>query len=177
MRSGNGKTFREPERTIPVYGSTEVLVVGGGPAGVCAAIAAARAGAEVTLVERYGCLGGLSTGGLVIWIDRMTDWEGRLVVGGIGKEITDACAAEKALIGPPPEQWGLIIIGALGGILPDVVDSSPLWSIKLREKIPSMSKYNDFHGFFHWTVPAKKWPLGMLTQILLIAASLWYLVF
>ncbi|KKT28463.1 hypothetical protein A3G55_01285 [Candidatus Giovannonibacteria bacterium RIFCSPLOWO2_12_FULL_44_25] len=80
-------------------------------------------------------------------------------------------------ISSPPEQWGLIIIGALGGILPDVVDSSPLWSIKLREKIPSMSKYNDFHGFFHWTVPAKKWPLGMLTQILLIAASLWYLVF
>lgn len=106
MRSGDGVTVTEPARTIPVYGRTDVLIVGGGPAGVTAAIAAARAGAEVTLVERYGCLGGLSTGGLVIWIDRMTDWNGGLVVGGLGKEITDACDAEHALIGPPPEQWG-----------------------------------------------------------------------
>jgi succinate dehydrogenase/fumarate reductase flavoprotein subunit len=106
MRSGNGETIREPEKDIPVYGSGEVLVVGGGPAGFTAAVAAARTGAEVILVERYGCLGGLSTGGLVIWIDRMTDWDGKLVVGGLGKEITNACDAEGALIGPPPEQWG-----------------------------------------------------------------------
>ncbi len=96
----------EPQRRVPVYGDTEVLVVGGGPAGFCAAVAAARAGADVTLVERYGCLGGLSTGGLVIWIDRMTDWHGNLVVGGIGKELTDRCDAQGALIGPPQDQWG-----------------------------------------------------------------------
>ncbi|MBF8270429.1 MAG: FAD-dependent oxidoreductase, partial [Gammaproteobacteria bacterium] len=39
-------------------------------------------------------------------IDRMTDWQGNLVVGGIGKELMDRCDAEGALIGPPPEQWG-----------------------------------------------------------------------
>jgi hypothetical protein len=106
MRPGNNKSILEPERRTPVYGAGDVLVVGGGPAGFAAAVAAARAGAEVILVERYGCLGGLSTGGLVIWIDRMTDWEGNLVVAGIGKELVDRCAAEGALIGPPPEQWG-----------------------------------------------------------------------
>ena len=106
MRPANEQTIREPERTTPVYGVGDVLVVGGGPAGFAAAVAAARAGAEVILVERYGCLGGLSTGGLVIWIDRMTDWQGNLVVGGIGKELMDRCDAEGALIGPPPEQWG-----------------------------------------------------------------------
>lgn len=44
---------------------TDVLVVGGGPAGVCAAIAAARNGAKVLVVERGNCLGGMATRGLV----------------------------------------------------------------------------------------------------------------
>ncbi|MCC6180030.1 MAG: FAD-dependent oxidoreductase [Chloroflexi bacterium] len=107
MRRGDGATIQEPARQLPVYGACEVLVVGGGPAGTAAAIAAARAGAETVLAERYGYLGGLSTGGLVCWIDRMADWDGRLVVGGIGKELMDACAAEEGgLVGPPREQWG-----------------------------------------------------------------------
>ena len=106
MKQADGQSIHEPARQVPVYGETQVLVVGGGPAGFAAAVAAAREGAEVTLIERYGCLGGLSTGGLVIWIDRMTDWQGRLVVAGIGRELTDRCDAEGALIGPPPQQWG-----------------------------------------------------------------------
>jgi hypothetical protein len=106
MRFEHDKNILEQARQTPVYAETQVLVVGGGPAGFAAAVAAARSGAEVLLVERYGCLGGLSTGGLVIWIDRMTDWQGNLVVGGIGKELMDRCAAEGALIGPPPQQWG-----------------------------------------------------------------------
>jgi NADPH-dependent 2,4-dienoyl-CoA reductase/sulfur reductase-like enzyme len=72
----------EPSRELPVHLETDVLVVGGGPAGCAAATAAARLGADVTLVERYGHLGGLATGGLVFWIDRMTDWEGRQVIAG-----------------------------------------------------------------------------------------------
>jgi drug/metabolite transporter (DMT)-like permease len=62
-----------------------VLVVGGGPSGTAAAVAAARAGADVVLLERYNHLGGLSTGGLVIWIDRMTDWRGRQVIAGFAE--------------------------------------------------------------------------------------------
>ena len=66
-----------------------MLVVGGGPAGCAAAVAARRAGAKVTLVERYNHLGGLSTGGLVIWIDRMSDWDGRQIITGFASEILD----------------------------------------------------------------------------------------
>ncbi|MFT5573828.1 MAG: hypothetical protein ACI9FR_002764 [Cryomorphaceae bacterium] len=52
------KNIFEPSREIPVVHSTDVLVVGSGPGGLAAAIAASRAGAQTTLLERYGCFGG-----------------------------------------------------------------------------------------------------------------------
>ena len=79
----------EPARRVPLFRDCDVLVAGGGPAGTAAAIAAARAGADVVLIERHNHLGGLSTGGLVIWIDRMTDWSGRRVIEGIAAELLD----------------------------------------------------------------------------------------
>ena len=51
----------EPARTIPVLLETEVLVAGGGPGGLAAAVAAAREGAHTTLLDRYGCFGGVIT--------------------------------------------------------------------------------------------------------------------
>ncbi len=98
-------TVTEPARETPVHAITQVLVVGGGPAGFAAALAARRAGAEVLLVERYNHLGGLSTGGLVIWIDRMTDWTGRLVIAGIGQELLEGLPQD-AVAGAPRPIWG-----------------------------------------------------------------------
>jgi 2-polyprenyl-6-methoxyphenol hydroxylase-like FAD-dependent oxidoreductase len=98
-------TWHEASRDIPVYRQCDVLVVGGGPSGTAAAVAAARVGADVVLLERYNHLGGLSTGGLVIWIDRMTDWEGRHVIRGIGEELLDRLP-DGAVAGPAPSEWG-----------------------------------------------------------------------
>lgn len=82
----DGKVI-QPRRELPVLHQTDVLVVGGGSAGVCAAIAARRAGANVTLVERYGHFGGLWTGGLVVLIIGHIVKGGKQVCQGIGEEM------------------------------------------------------------------------------------------
>jgi hypothetical protein len=98
-------TYREAAREIPVFAETDVLVIGGGPSGTSAAVAAAKLGADVMLVERYNHLGGLSTGGLVIWIDRMTDWSGKQVIAGFARELFDRLPKD-AVMGPPKSEWG-----------------------------------------------------------------------
>src|SRR6266849_6648008 len=54
-------TIQEPARQLPLYGEYEVAVLGGGPAGIAAAVAAARTGRRTLLIERYGFLGGMGT--------------------------------------------------------------------------------------------------------------------
>jgi hypothetical protein len=56
-------TVIEPQRSLPVFGEFDVVVVGGGPAGIAASVSAARHGARTLLVERYGFLGGMGTAG------------------------------------------------------------------------------------------------------------------
>jgi len=56
-------TVSEPARSLPVYGEFDVVVIGGGPAGLAASVSAARRGARTLLVERYGFLGGMGTAG------------------------------------------------------------------------------------------------------------------
>src|SRR5258707_9577450 len=55
------RTIEEPARQLPLYGEYEAAVLGGGPAGIAAAVAAARAGRRTLLIERYGFLGGMGT--------------------------------------------------------------------------------------------------------------------
>ena len=77
----------EPERNISVGSSCDVLVCGGGIAGIAAAMAAARGGKKVTLLEREYALGGMATLGLVTIYLPLCDGEGTQVVYGIAEEL------------------------------------------------------------------------------------------
>lgn len=66
--STDGKSFLEPAMTLPLVSDADVIVCGAGPAGVSAAIAAARSGAKVRLFEWRGCVGGIWTAGLLGWL-------------------------------------------------------------------------------------------------------------
>lgn len=87
----------ETPRDLPVAATTQVLVVGGGPAGLAAAVSAARNGMEAMLVERYPYLGGLASGGMVLVLDDMHNGE-EISVRGVATEIIERM-----------ERWGLAV--------------------------------------------------------------------
>lgn len=94
----------------------DVVVVGGGPSGLTAAISAARRGASTLLIERYGFLGGMSTAALVYPWFTFHDMTGQQVIGGLAQEIVDR----------------LMSMGASPGHLRDTVGF--VWSITPFDK-------------------------------------------
>ncbi|MEW6357813.1 MAG: FAD-dependent oxidoreductase [Planctomycetota bacterium] len=82
----DGKVI-QPQYELPVLHQTDVLVVGAGPAGVAAAVAAKRAGVNATIVERYNHFGGQWTGGLVLVVMAMWNKDKVQVTRGVGEEI------------------------------------------------------------------------------------------
>ncbi|MDQ4489784.1 FAD-dependent oxidoreductase [Sinomonas sp. ASV486] len=87
-----GKSLHLPGAHVPVRRNADVAVIGGGPSGVCAAVAAARAGASVLLLEDAGFLGGTATGGMVASWNAFY-WRDIRVTGGTAYEITQRLEA------------------------------------------------------------------------------------
>ena len=102
----------EPERKIPVAADADVLVCGGGFAGVAAAVCAARNGARVLMVERYGFLGGLVTGGLVITTPPLDN--------GINREIAERLR-RKRVYAPLQKPGAEMIALKMHAVDPEVV--------------------------------------------------------
>ncbi len=98
--------IHEPARDTPVKTRCDVLVVGGGTAGVAAAVAAARQGADVVLAERFNYPGGLATGGLIVLLLVLDDGQGRQVTAGLCQEAIDRLAARNQAFMPPKSEWG-----------------------------------------------------------------------
>ncbi|HEY31868.1 MAG TPA: FAD-dependent oxidoreductase [Dehalococcoidia bacterium] len=88
-KTSTTKTIQEAAREVKVCREADVVVVGGGPGGHSAAIAAARSGARTVLVERYGHLGGMATGGIVIQIPHMSDGTEEQQIIGLTQEWLD----------------------------------------------------------------------------------------
>lgn len=84
--------YIEPPKALPILAECEVLVVGAGPAGLSAALAARRAGADVILLERFGCFGGVIT---TVGMETLAwyRYEGTVESEGIGVEMERRAAA------------------------------------------------------------------------------------
>lgn len=85
------------EKKIPLAGTYDVIVCGGGPAGIGAAIAAAESGAKTALIERFGFLGGMATAGMV---DPMSEffYDSKRMIGGIAWRFARQLIAEGGAI-------------------------------------------------------------------------------
>ncbi len=103
--------IHEPAREIPVTADYDVVVVGGGMAGVAAAVAAARRSARVCLVERFCALGGMATlGNIAVWLP-LCDGRGHQVIAGMAEELLHLSLADlredmtAAWFRHPPACW------------------------------------------------------------------------
>jgi hypothetical protein len=100
------KTITEPAREIKICREADVVVVGGGPGGIGSAIAAARNGAKTVLIERYGYLGGMATGGLVNIIPNLSDISGKQHLYGLNQELLDRLDRRGGASYPEKKDWG-----------------------------------------------------------------------
>jgi hypothetical protein len=98
------QTIDEQGGKVPVVAEADLVVVGGGPAGIAAAVAGARNGLSVVLLERYPYLGGLASGGMVLVLDDMCNGT-EVTVKGLCGELIDRMTTMGLCVTPPEEDW------------------------------------------------------------------------
>ncbi|RIK10496.1 MAG: hypothetical protein DCC49_03440, partial [Acidobacteria bacterium] len=102
-----------PARRIPVFARADVVVAGGGPAGLAAAASAARSGASTLLLERYGFLGGNLTAasvGTMCGLYMKTDSGFDLAVKGFAEELAERLKSGGAAMGPLPFKESAVLL-------------------------------------------------------------------
>ncbi|NOI68580.1 FAD-dependent oxidoreductase [Vibrio sp. 99-8-1] len=109
--------YIEPHKEIDILATTEVLVVGGGPAGLSAAIAAAREGVKVLLIERFGCFGGMMT---TAGVESIAWWRHEKTVdaGGLAREFENE-AQKMGATSPEPQSVSQAINAELFKVVAD----------------------------------------------------------
>ena len=137
------ETYAEPGRELPVIAEVDVLVVGGGPAGVGAAVGAARTGATVFLVEEMGAFGGMWTQGLVITLAGYNSWlqpHRVRVVDGVGGDwlrratlIGGAVDHDGWVLSTDPEKMKLVADQMLMPARTDIPANRPLKAPQSRK--------------------------------------------
>jgi len=124
----------EPAKTIPISRSTDVLVCGGGPAGIAAAFTARRAGANVLLLERHPFLGGVWTAGALTII---IGGEGKL---GLNRELVDRLEKRSSITyWERFPEWPVYGVEAMKGVLDDMVDEVDL-DVQLYTTVTAVEK-------------------------------------
>ena len=108
-------TITEAAREATIADRSDVIVVGGGPAGISAAVSAARNGASVTLLERYPYLGGLAAGGMVLVLDDMHN-DTEITVQGICMEMIERMRS-----------WGLCVTPPEAERMPGLRETDAMW--------------------------------------------------
>ena len=110
-------------RTIPVRHEVDILIAGGGPAGVAAALAASRQGRSVFVAEGQACFGGMGTSGLVPAFMRFTDGV-NFLADGIGGEIYKRMKDYADITDDKPASWVSINVEALKRVYDDLMQES-----------------------------------------------------
>src|SRR5258708_13858531 len=109
----------EAGASLPVAAACDLLVVGGGPAGIAAGVAGARNGLSVALIERYPYLGGLASGGMVLVLDDMCNGA-EISVRGICAELIERLERLGLSVTPPAadrrSDWAMWRKWSRGGV-------------------------------------------------------------
>lgn len=144
---------------VPVVREVDVVVVGGGPAGVMTAVAAARRGARVVLLERLAALGGNLTAGLVNPMLTFHSKSGRQVVKGLAQELVDRLVRAGGSPGHVPDPVGFV--KTVTPFDPDI----------LRTTLDSFVTEAGVEVFFHSQVIAVHKQADRLTHVVAVAGK------